>query len=160
MRYDSIDGVTAIGDNFRCIGGKRIRTPPFFSSSVLGSNSTHLLARAARPWPAVVVTLACVFGCGSEVSCPGVLSAAVTVTVVGSTDSAVCDVTVHIVGNQVDVQRDLTPDTCSAFAGQEAGVYEVSVLRAGSELTRQQVRASSGECGVVTENVVVRLPAR
>jgi hypothetical protein len=83
---------------------------------------------------------------------------AVKVTVVDSSESPVCDVTVHIQGAQVDVESDLTSDTCYAVAGEQAGVYAVTVSRSGSELAKQEVHVGSNECGVVQETAVVHLP--
>jgi len=83
---------------------------------------------------------------------------AVLVSVVNASEMPVCDVTIRIQGGQVDVQEELTADACYASAGEQAGVYTVTVSRAGSDLSQQEVLVASGECGAVQEKLVVRLP--
>lgn len=121
-------------------------------------NEPHLLA--VLRYGALAAAVGGLTGCGaSEVSCSLVANAAVVVTVVDASGGAVCDVTVHIQGGDVDVQKDLTTDACSAVAGEQPGDYAISVSRAGSSLAEEQVHVDSGKCGVVQEQVVVRLPA-
>ena len=105
------------------------------------------------------VLLGAVCSCSSERSCTFIFMPAVAVTVVDASGNPVCDVTVRIQSDQTDVQVDLTTSTCYASAGDQAGDYSVSVLRAGSELARQSVQVETGECGAVQQKVVVHLPA-